>query len=66
MQQLKLRDDPESMNRLSKASSAVEDFLASHPSELTEEERGKLGDLLKARTLALSEATGVKIYSICD
>ena len=54
------------MNRLSKASSAVEDFLESHPSELTEEERGKLGDLLKARALALSEATGVKIYSICD
>ena len=66
MQQLKLRDDPESMNRLSKASSAVEDFWESHPSELTEEERGKLGDLLKARALALSEATGVKIYSICD
>ena len=66
MKQLKLKDNPESVDRLSKAASAVEDFLASHPNELSDEEHDELRSLLSDRASALSEATGLLIHSICD
>lgn len=63
---LKFRDDPAVLERLSNAANAIEEFTDSHPNELSEEEHNELRTLLKERAAALSDATGLKIHSICD
>lgn len=63
---LKFRNDPAALERLSNAANAIEVFTDSHPNELSEEEHKELRSLLRERASALSDATGLKIHSICD
>lgn len=66
MNELKFRDDPAAMERLVNAENAINEYTSTHPKKLSKIERGELGELLKERAAALSEATGLEIHSIVD
>ena len=66
MQELKFRDDPVAMERLMNAQNAIDEYVSSHPNKLSETERDELGELLKERAAALSEAAGFEVHSIVD
>lgn len=66
MGKLKFRDDTVALENLSRASAAVEDFCASHPGDLSEDEHRELRGLLSDRAAALSKATGLNICSPFD
>ena len=66
MEELKFRDDPAALERLANAQNAIDEYSASHPGRLSDEERSEFGSLLRERAAALSEATGFKISSIAD
>lgn len=66
MQELKFRDDPAAMERLMNAQNAIDEYVSSHPKKLSETERDELGELLKERAAALSEATDFEVHSIVD
>lgn len=48
------------------ADQAVQKFGKEHKIPLSEEEREELGDLLKARARAFSDALGVEVSSVAD
>ena len=64
MKKLIFKNDPNALERLSNAQSAIDKFSASHAGSLSDREHQELGALLKERAAALSEATGLKIHSI--
>ena len=66
MQELKFRDDPAAMERLMNSQNAIDEYVSSHPKKLSETERDELGELLKERAAALSEATDFEVHSIVD
>ena len=66
MKELKLRDDPDALERLANAQSAIDEYSSSHPGRFSEEEHREFGALLRERAAALSEALGLKIHSIAD
>lgn len=66
MKKLKLTKDKAILERLSRASQAVEDYSATHPNTFTDEQHKEFRKLLSNRAEALSEATGMKIHSLFD
>ena len=61
------KSSPESLERLSDVQDKIDDFCKEHPrKKLTDEQREELGELLRERAAALSDALGVKISSIVD
>lgn len=66
MKELKLKDDPAALERLANAQSAIDSYCATHPGQFSDKEHREFGALLRERAAALSEATGLKIYSIVD
>lgn len=48
------------------ADQAVRKFTKEHKNPLSEEEHEELGDLLKTRARALSDALGVEVGSVAD
>ena len=52
--------------RLMNAQNAIDEYVSSHPKKLSETERDELGELLKERAAALSEATDFEVHSIVD
>lgn len=66
MKKLQFKNDEKAINRLSKAQSAIDEYSASHPNELSEKEHKEFRKLLNERADALSEATGMKIHSLFE
>ena len=66
MKKLKFKNDPAALERLANAQSAIDDYSASHPGPLSEDERREFGGLMRERAAALSEATGLRVHSIVD
>ena len=66
MPELQFRDDPAALERLARASNAVEDFIATHSRKLSSEEHEELRALLRERAAALSEALGQTVHTIFD
>lgn len=64
MPELHFRDDPAALERLARASNAVEDFIATHSRELSKQEHEELRTLLRERAAALSGALGQKVNTI--
>ncbi len=64
--ELKFRDNPAAIERLSKAQGAVDKYTKEHPRNLNEKEHKEFRKLLNERASALSEATGMKIHSLFD
>lgn len=64
MPELHFRDDPEALERLVRASNAVEDFIATHSRNLSKQEHEELRDLLRERASALSGALGQKVETV--
>lgn len=55
---------PASLDRLSKAQSAIDAFCKKHPKDLTPKQHKQLRGLLSERADALSDALGVKISPV--
>lgn len=58
--------DKKKAERLSKAAEDVENFVNSHPDDLSDNEHEELRSLLNERAAAMSEFFGVKIHSVCE
>lgn len=48
------------------ADKSIRDFLKVHKGNLNEEESNSLNDMLDRRATAISDALGVKVYSVVD
>ena len=67
MKKLKFRDDPAALARLAEAQNALDEYSKAHRDEFGTEKNKEHGrELFRERAAALSEATGMKIYSIFD
>lgn len=66
MKELKFKDDPEALEKLSKICNEIQDFVDNHPKQLNEQEHKELRVLLNERAKALSNATGWDIHSISE
>ena len=66
MNELKFKNDPDALERLANAQSAIDEYSASHPGRFSEQERREFGALLNERAAALSAATSLKIHSIAE
>ena len=55
MQELKFRDDLTAMERLMNAQNAIDEYVSSHPKQLSETERNELGELLKERAAGTTQ-----------
>lgn len=66
MKELQFRDDMKAVERLSKVQESIDEYSKSHPNEFSEEEHEEFRGLLSERAAVLSEATGMKIYSLFD
>ena len=66
MKELKFRDDPAALERLTNAQNAIDEYSAAHPGRFSESEQKEFGALLRERAAALSAATGLRIHSIVD
>lgn len=66
MRRLTIQDNKAASDRLSNAQNAIDAYSKSHPKKFTEAEHTEFRKLLNERASALSEATGMKIHSICD
>ena len=55
-----------SLDRLSKAQSAIDSFCKAHPKKLTSKQHTQLRSLLSERASALTEVLGEKVHSLFD
>jgi len=66
MRELKMTKDKTILDKLSKATQAVADYAAAHPTPFSDEQHKEYRKLLSDKASALSEATGLKIHSLFD
>lgn len=62
----KFRADSNAIDTLSKAQDSIDKYSPKHPNEFSEKEHSEFRRLLKERTDAFLEATGMKIHSLFE
>ena len=60
------KSSPDTLNRLSRAEQAVDDFCKKHPNNLTDTQHNELRSLLNERASALTDALGTRVHSLFD